>query len=151
MAGTVSPCYILLMPSGTTTDYEQRIRQAVEQVGLFPIEAFEFVQEGLAWTANRIHGNPPEGVAHSGRDRHITGQQLCEGLRDLAIERWGYLARTVLRNWGILRTEDFGRIVYALIDAGILARTEEDSLDDFTDVFDFAAAFEREYKIGTIA
>jgi uncharacterized repeat protein (TIGR04138 family) len=137
------------MPPGTKAEYEQRLRAAVERVGRFSVEAFEFVQAGLTWTADRIHGEVPEGQPRSGRNRHITGQQLCEGLRDLAIERWGYLARTVLNNWGISRTEDFGRIVYALIDAGILAKTDEDSPDDFVAVFDFAEAFERRYAFGT--
>lgn len=139
------------MPLGSKADYEQRVRYAVERVGMFPVEAFEFVQEGLTWTIERVHGVAAEDVPRTDGSRHITGQQLCEGLRDLAFERWGYLARTVLRAWGILRTEDFGRIVYALIDAGILARSEEDSQNDFADVFDFASAFERDYKIGVSA
>jgi len=137
------------MPPGSNAEYEQHLRTAVDRARQFSVEAFEFVQAGLIWTANRIHGEVPEGLPRSGQNRHITGQRLCEGLRDLAIERWGYLARTVLRNWGILRTEDFGRIVYALIDAGILAKTDEDSPDDFVGVFDFADAFERHYAFGT--
>lgn len=149
LADRATVCYISTMPVGEPTEYEQRLRSAVERAGRFSVEAFEFVQAGLAWTSDRIHGTTPDDQPRSGRNRHITGQQLCEGLRELAIERWGYLARTVLRNWGIVRTEDFGCIVYALIDEGIFSKTDEDSPDDFIDVFDFADAFERHYAFGT--
>ena len=73
--------------------------------------------------------------------RHVTGQQLCLGLREYAIERFGMLAPCVLRHWNISRTEDFGRIVYALIEAGRLDKSADDSIEDFYAVFDFDEAF----------
>ena len=73
--------------------------------------------------------------------RHVTGQQLCLGLREYAIERFGMLAPCVLRHWNISRTEDFGRIVYALIEAGRLDKSADDSIEDFHAVFDFDEAF----------
>ncbi len=76
-----------------------------------------------------------------GEHRHITGQQLCLGLRDFALRQYGLLARTVLTRWGIHRTEDFGTIVYALIDAGQLRRSREDAIEDFANVYDFDEAF----------
>jgi uncharacterized repeat protein (TIGR04138 family) len=72
---------------------------------------------------------------------HVTGQQLCMGLREFAIQQYGMLAPAVLWHWNIRRTEDFGRIVYAMIDGGVLSRTAEDSIDDFSGVFDFSEAF----------
>ena len=74
--------------------------------------------------------------------RHITGQELAEGCRDLAIERFGPMARTVLEHWGIHSTGDMGEIVYALIECRVLIKQDDDSLDDFQDVFDFDAAFD---------
>jgi uncharacterized repeat protein (TIGR04138 family) len=74
-------------------------------------------------------------------NRHISGQELCWGLRDLAVERWGLLAKTVLRQWKVKRTEDFGRIVFALIDEGRLRKQADDSIDDFRNVYDFDEAF----------
>jgi len=74
--------------------------------------------------------------------RHITGQELAEGCRDLAIERFGPMARTVLEHWGIHSTTDMGEIVYALIECRVLIKQDDDSLDDFQDVFDFDAAFD---------
>lgn len=77
--------------------------------------------------------------------RHITGAELAEGVRDLAIDRFGPMARTVLEHWGIRATADLGELVFALVECGILIKQEEDSLDDFADVFDFDDAFERDY------
>ncbi|MCZ6766522.1 MAG: hypothetical protein O7D32_06285 [bacterium] len=74
--------------------------------------------------------------------RHVSGQELCWGLRDLAIKRWGLLARTVLTKWKVRHTEDFGKIVFALIEQGQLRKQLGDTLDDFKDVFDFNEAFD---------
>jgi uncharacterized repeat protein (TIGR04138 family) len=71
----------------------------------------------------------------------VSGQQLCLGLREFALERFGPLAPNVLRHWNIHRTEDFGRIVYLLIETEQLAKSAEDSIDDFHAVFDFHEAF----------
>jgi uncharacterized repeat protein (TIGR04138 family) len=75
-------------------------------------------------------------------NRHVTGQELCWGLRDLAVMRWGMLAKTVLRRWKVKRTEDFGKIVFALIEQGQLRKQPGDTLDDFKSVYDFDEAFD---------
>jgi uncharacterized repeat protein (TIGR04138 family) len=76
--------------------------------------------------------------------RHVTGQQLCVGLRDFAIRRYGMMAPAVLRAWNLRSTDDFGRIVFAMIDHGLMSKTAEDSLEDFRSVFDFDEAFSRD-------
>jgi uncharacterized repeat protein (TIGR04138 family) len=80
--------------------------------------------------------------------RHISGRELAEGVRDLALERFGPMARTVLEHWGIASTRDVGAIVFALVDCGVLIRQDDDSLDDFEEVFDFEETFERSYPWG---
>lgn len=82
--------------------------------------------------------------------RHISGQELAQGCRDLAIDQFGPMARTVLEHWGIHTTEDMGHIVYALIDCQVLIKQEGDSLDDFRDVFDFEETFDRNYPWGRL-
>lgn len=123
------------------------LAQLVEELGVYPLEAFEFVQQGLGYTAAHVHGPLAGKQRVPGRDRHVTGQQLAEGLRDYAQLQWGYLARAVLARWGIRSTYDFGRIVFALVDNGFLRKTDEDSVDDFRNVYDFETAFERQYKV----
>lgn len=80
--------------------------------------------------------------------RHITGQELAEGVRTVALERFGLMARTVLDHWGVRSTEDLGEIVFALVEGGMLVRQEGDSREDFRDVYDFAEAFEEDYPWG---
>jgi uncharacterized repeat protein (TIGR04138 family) len=82
--------------------------------------------------------------------RHITGQELAKAVRDLAIQRFGPMARTVLEHWGIHSTVDIGEIVYALIDYRVLIKQDSDSLDDFRDVFSFDDAFDRDYPWGKL-
>jgi len=82
--------------------------------------------------------------------RHITGQELAKAVRDLAIQRFGPMARTVLEHWGIHSTADIGEIVYALIDYRVLIKQDSDSLDDFRNVFSFDDAFDRDYPWGKL-
>lgn len=77
--------------------------------------------------------------------RHVTGQELAEGVRKLALDRFGPIARTVLEHWGIHDTDDVGRVVFAMVEQGILIKQDGDQPEDFTDVFDFEEAFERNY------
>lgn len=124
---------------------EKSLLEVVEIVGTYPLEAYEFVYRGLSHTISRTHGRQP--VSDNDPSLHVSGRQLCEGLRDLALEQWGRLAGTVLRRWNILGTVDFGRIVFALVDNGLMQKTDEDNLDDFRNVYDFASAFEHDYRI----
>jgi len=104
----------------------------------YPPAAFVFVQEGLRHTVDTLR-EAESGMPESGR--HVSGRELCMGLRDYAIKQYGPLARSVLRTWRVHRTEDFGRIVFALVEAGRLRKTEEDSAEDFQGVYDFDEAF----------
>lgn len=80
-------------------------------------------------------------------NRHISGKDLCWGLRDYALEQWGLMAPAVLHSWGITQTRDFGRMVFALVNKGILQKQPEDNPDDFDDVYSFDKAFSSAYKI----
>ena len=75
------------------------------------------------------------------RCRLVTGQQLCEGLRALALESWGPLAQTVLNRWKIRGTRDFGEMVFLLIELGLMGKQDSDRVEDFDDVYDFGEAF----------
>ena len=77
--------------------------------------------------------------------RHISGQELAHGVRDLALDQYGLLARTVLEHWGIHSTDDLGEIVFAMVDYGVLTKREEDRLEDFRSLYDFEEVFERDY------
>ena len=130
-------------PPGLSPSIIRTLEDVVASVGVYSIDAFYFLQEGLTRAADRAHGRGP---AKRGT-RHITGQQLCEGLREIALERWGLMAPAVLGVWGINSTLDFGKIVFALIDAGLFQKTPTDSLSDFADVYDFRKSFAEGYAL----
>ncbi len=109
--------------------------------GPYPLEAYEFLQQGLQHTVHRLSQTSAASSSEPFRGGHISGQQLCFGLRDLAISRYGFLAPVVLRHWGVDRTMDFGTMVYTLIEAGLMSRNERDCLEDFASVFEFDEAF----------
>ena len=96
--------------------------------------AYVFILSGLQFTIDQLE-----------EPRHITGRELAEGCRDLALARYGLLARSVLEFWGIRSTHDLGQIVFALVECGVLVKQDDDMLDDFEGVYDFADAFERRY------
>lgn len=106
-----------------------RLREARydERAYLFVLAGLEFCQQQL--TARR----------------HLTGRELAVGCRDLALQRYGVLARTVLDHWGVRDSADIGEIVFALVDVGLLASQPNDSKEDFIGVFDFHQAFDRDY------
>ncbi|MCL7971007.1 MAG: hypothetical protein M8866_02810 [marine benthic group bacterium] len=100
----------------------------------YAVEAYLFVLGGL-------HRR----LAQLDRPRHISGAELAGSVRDLAIERFGLLARTVLEHWGVHSTEDIGEIVFLLVDHGVLTKEETDRREDFADVYSFEEVFESEY------
>jgi uncharacterized repeat protein (TIGR04138 family) len=77
--------------------------------------------------------------------RHISGRELAEACRDLALERFGVMARLVLEHWGVRSTGDLGDIVFTLVELGLLISQPTDTREEFAGVFDFDQAFEREY------
>ena len=101
----------------------------------------QFHEDGYLFLLSAFE-NFVEGISES---RQLEGRELAHGVRQLALERFGPMAKTVLEYWGINRTEDLVEIVYALIDCGILVQESGDCREDFCDVFDFEEAFEKNY------
>lgn len=117
-----------------------------ERTTRFCPSAYVFVQEGLRYTVQRLEDSGETDLTPD--NRHISGRHLCLGLRDYALHQYGHLARTVLGSYGIRRTEDFGRIVFTLVDVGLMRKTEEDRAEDFESVFDFEEAFASPLTVG---
>ncbi len=103
----------------------------------FVFAALQYAQEKLG----RDRGSPQAG--------HISGTELLDSIRDMSLQHFGLLAKTVFAYWRVTTTEDFGRIVFELIETGRMRKTEDDQLDDFVDVYDFDEVFDGEYDIDT--
>ncbi len=103
-------------------------------------DAYAFLKEALEYTQRTL--KRPVGE----KTRHITGQELLEGIREYALKEYGPMALTVLSEWGIHRSEDFGEIVFNMVEHGILSKTENDSRKDFQDGYDFEKAFRSPFR-----
>lgn len=115
---------------------KKSLEEIAEQDGRYNPKAVRFVYEGLGYTAKKLTTEPG----------HVTGQTLCEGLRMLALEKWGRLALIVLNGWQIKTTKDFGEIVYLLIRHKWMMAQPTDSIDDFNNVYDFNAALKGRFS-----
>ncbi|MBM3858976.1 MAG: hypothetical protein FJ395_04915 [Verrucomicrobia bacterium] len=120
--------------------------EAIEEIVLkdprFDRDAYLFVREGLDFTVQMLKKNPQGPPAL----RHVTGQELLDGLRRHALEQFGPMSKTVLEEWGIKQCEDFGEIVFNMVERGILGKTERDSRDDFKGGYSFDEAFVKPYR-----
>jgi len=121
----------------TPDEPEKSMEEVIREDGRYPPEAFGFLHDGLNRAVKEVYGDE----ARSEGQRHVSGPQLCLSLRDLAIERWGLMAQAVLNRWNIRETVDFGNMVYLLVENKFMRKTDEDSLEDFRDVYDFNEAF----------
>lgn len=103
----------------------------------YAVEAYLFVLHGLHRRLGELDA-----------PRHITGVELAGAVRDLALDRFGLLARVVLAHWGVHSTEDIGEIVFLLVDHGVLTKQDSDRREDFADVYSFEEVFELDYPWG---
>lgn len=117
-------------------DKDRVIHDIVLRDPRFGAEAYEFVFEALDFTLRR----------RDGAARHVSGAEIMESVRLLALEQFGFLARQVLAHWGISCTDDFGDIVFNLIEADLLQKTADDRREDFAQLFDFSYAFDETFR-----
>lgn len=118
------------------------LEEIVRDDGSFPLNAYLLVFQALDYTGklygkNRLSGDEGE--------RHVTGQQLLEGVRRMAVEEFGYLAKTVFEQLNVLTTADIGRIVFFLVEHRLMGKTDHDCMEDFIDQYDFSRAFDEDF------
>ena len=111
---------------------ERTMLEIMERDPRYALAAYEFTREALRCASGIV----PTGEAH------VSGAELLDAIRRLAIERFGLLTRDVLQSWGVRSTEDFGEIVFNLVDEGLLFKNDEDRREDFRQVFSFDEAFD---------
>lgn len=119
----------------------------------YHLEAYQFVREGLGYAQKvmKMPATKEDGSDAGAKDHHLTGQQLCIALKEYALDRYGYLAQTVLNSWGIYTTSDFGEIVYNLIRIKEMRKSKTDRREDFDDQFEFEEAFQPRFELSSDA
>ena len=131
------------------------LHQLIGKDPRYPVEAYVFIREALAFAADSLElgsQNLDEETAEAEaqknrRERHLSGQELCEAIRLYALKQYGFMAKVVLNNWGVHETSDFGEIVYNMIDVGIMKKSSRDQRAHFNGVYQFNEAFEQNFRI----
>ena len=115
--------------------FNEIVENICEQDLRYKRDAYDFVMEALTYTQKRFS-----------RPKHVTGEELLQGIRELLLERYGPLTMMVLRHWGIKRTEDIGNIVFNLVDNKVLSKTEDDRIEHFRNAYNFEEVFDKGYR-----
>ncbi len=122
-----------------TVNFEEVLEKIVAHDERYHRPAYFFLREALDFTQKKI------GREHQSEPRHVTAQELLGGIRDFALLQFGPMTLTVLGEWGIHRGEDFGEIVFNMVENNLLAKTEGDRREDFQNGYDFHEAFQKPF------
>ena len=117
------------------SDYLSKLEEIVKEDQRYDLEAYLFVNQALEFLLGKLR-----------KKRHVSGQELLEGIKEYALKEYGLLSRNVLEHWGINCCEDFGEIVFNMIAKKLMGKTERDSKKDFRDGYNFKEAFERPFQ-----
>ncbi|HTA94817.1 MAG TPA: Minf_1886 family protein [Verrucomicrobiae bacterium] len=120
-------------------NFDEAVEQILAKDARFSRDAYAFVREALDFTQKLI------GKQSSGSIRHITGQELLDGIRQFALQQFGPMAVTVFEEWGVKNCRDFGDIVFNMVEISLLAKTDKDSRDHFQNGYDFTDAFRKPF------
>jgi uncharacterized repeat protein (TIGR04138 family) len=115
--------------------FDEKVEMILLKDPRYARDAYAFVRESLDFTQKTISKE------NRGKVRHITGQELLDGIRQFALNQFGPMAITVLEDWGVRNSRDFGEIVFNMVEIELLAKTEKDNRDDFNQGYDFTDAF----------
>ncbi len=121
-------------------EVEEKVALLCQRFPRFDAQAYFFLFEALDHSIVTLGKAQQEGI-----ERHVTGGELLRSIRVVAQKQFGWLAKTVFNTWGVEKTEDFGQIVFIMVEEKLLHKQDNDSMDDFTGGYDFSEAFEDEY------
>ncbi len=124
--------------------FREALAQIVREDPRYDEQAYVFLREALDFTIHRLE-KPTEGPG-----RHVSGQELLDGVRAYALQEYGPMAYRVLTTWGVESCRDLGEVVFNLVEKGILGKTENDSRADFEAGYSFEEAFRRPFRATTL-
>jgi uncharacterized repeat protein (TIGR04138 family) len=113
-----------------SVNFQTKIGEITNKDARYKADAYEFVMQALWFTQKKLK-----------KTGHISGKELLEGIKELALDQYGPMAKTVIRHWGVNTTEDFGEIVFNMVNSGLMRKNEADTCDEFKDGYNFDKAF----------
>jgi uncharacterized repeat protein (TIGR04138 family) len=119
--------------------FDDVLNKMVEQHPRYHRDAYLFLREALEFTQKSV------GKSNRNQVRHITGQELLNGIREYALAVFGPMTITVLEEWGVRSCEDFGNMVFQMIENNLLRKTDQDSPEDFKNGYSFEEAFRKPF------
>jgi uncharacterized repeat protein (TIGR04138 family) len=124
-------------------EFAEIVDQIRKEDPRFDKRAYFFLRHGLDFTVKEMKKKEAERMTGS---QHVSGPELLDGLRSYALEQFGPMAKLVLNEWGVNRGQDFGDMVFNLIDYNVFSKTEDDRKEDFTDTYTFEDAFVKPFQ-----
>jgi len=100
----------------------------------YPVDAFLFVRDAMRYVDAEDKGSvPPDRCTVP----DVNAATYCKRVRAFALAYFGDAkeAVSVFREWNVLRSEDVGRNVFHLVDAGLLRASADDTPDLFAGLF----------------
>jgi len=125
-------------------NFLEMVNLIVKEDDRYTKEAYGFLKEALDFTMDKERKRKNKAVSKN--QRHVTGQELLDGVREYALDQFGPMAYTVLISWGLERCEDFGEMVFNLIEYGVFSKNEDDTKEDFAAIYDFEEAFLKPFQ-----
>ena len=119
--------------------FEQAVADAVRQDPRYEPDAYHFLRDALDVTIKTMQQGRKDAI------NHVSGPELCEGVREYALQQFGPMVPTIFEAWGLSTTRDIGEMVFNLIRTKAFSRSESDKVEDFEDVYTFPDAFEKPY------
>ncbi len=119
--------------------FEQAVAEAVRKDPRYAADAYAFLRDALDATMKTMQQRRQDALTH------VSGAELCEGVRDYALQQFGPMVPTIFEAWGIGNTRDIGEMVFNLIGTGAFSRSDSDRVEDFDGVFEFTEAFEKPF------
>lgn len=126
------------MENEDRTSAMKQLHEIVRQDGRYSVDSYLFLFEALKLAQKKYQ-----------RKKHVSGKELLDGIKELALEKFGPMSKNVFEHWGVESTDDFGEMVFLLVKGGLLSKTNSDSIEDFHEVYSFDEVFIKEYKYGS--
>ncbi|KPJ60563.1 MAG: hypothetical protein AMJ46_06090 [Latescibacteria bacterium DG_63] len=117
------------------SDFYERVEKITVKDPRYKVAAYGFVMLALNYTLSKLD-----------KPRHVSGKELLEGIKEFGLAQYGPMTKTVFDYWGVHTTRDFGEIVFNLVENKLLGKTDEDRIDDFTNIYDFEEEFVKKYR-----